>query len=273
MTHPVFEGARRPFLVGVCHLDPTPGSPGFKGDFDAVLDKVRGDARALVEGGIRHAILENFGDIPFYAEKVPAETLAALALAVQTVSEAAPELCLGVNVLRNDARAGLGLCATTQACFLRVNVHIGAAVTDQGLVTGRAAETLRERMRLAPGCAILADVHVKHATPMGQESLAQAAKETSLRGAADALIVSGTATGAAPQPSALAEVRAACPDAMLLIGSGFELKNASSLLEHADGAIVGTSIKAGGDVHAPIDPKRVRSLVEHVHSLVANKQD
>lgn len=267
MSPAFLDGVGQPALIGVCHLDPTPGSPGFRGDFEAVLDKVRRDARALVAGGIGCAIVENFGDTPFYAEQVPPETVAALALALRAVREAAPELLLGVNVLRNDARSALGLCATTGARFLRVNVHVGAAVTDQGVVEGRAAQTLRERDRLAKGCAILADVHVKHATPMGTESLAQAAQETSLRGGADALIVSGTATGAAPSSSALAEVRAACPESLLLVGSGFDIDNAESLLKHADGAIVGTSIKAGGDVHAPIEAGRVRRLLERVRSL------
>ena len=32
-----------------------------------------------------------------------------------------------VRVLRNDARAALGLCASAGASFLRVNVHVGAA--------------------------------------------------------------------------------------------------------------------------------------------------
>jgi predicted TIM-barrel enzyme len=62
------------------------------------------------------------------------------------------------------------LCAATGARFVRVNVHTGAAVTDQGLIQGRAAETLRERQRLCPDVALLCDVQVKHATPLGGES-------------------------------------------------------------------------------------------------------
>lgn len=253
---------RRPLLIGVVHLAATPGSPGYGGDFDAVLDAARRDARALVEGGIRAAVVENFGDAPFFAEQVPAETIASLALALSAVAEVAPELALGINVLRNDARAALGLCAATGAGFLRVNVHTGAAVTDQGIVQGRAAETLRERARLAPHAALLADVHVKHATPMGDESIGQAARETLGRGLADGLIVSGTGTGAAPDTADLAAVRAACPEALLLLGSGFSASSAAEFLAHADGAIVGTATKHGGDVHAPVDPARVRELVQ-----------
>lgn len=252
----------RPVLIGVVHLAATPGSPGYGGDFAAVLAAAQRDARALVEGGIRAAVVENFGDAPFFAEQVPAETIASLALALSAVAEAAPELALGINVLRNDARAAIGLCAATGAGFLRVNVHTGAAVTDQGIVQGRAAETLRERARLAPHAALLADVHVKHATPMGAESIGQAARETLGRGMADGLIISGTGTGAAPDTADLAAVRAACPGALLLLGSGFTASSAAEFLTHADGAIVGTATKAGGDVYAPVEVARVRELVE-----------
>lgn len=262
MRGEAFDGAPSPLLIGVVHLAATPGAPGFGGDFGTVLEAARRDGRALADGGMRYAIVENFGDHPFFAERVPPETVAAMALALAAVRSAAPELVLGANVLRNDVRAALGLCATGGAGFVRVNVHTGAAITDQGMVQGRAAETLRERARLAPRASVLADVHVKHATPMGAESLADAARETVGRGAADGLIVSGTATGAAVDPSDLAEVRAACPEALLLVGSGMTVDSAATLLAHADGAIVGTALKVGGDVHAPVDVARVRSLVE-----------
>jgi predicted TIM-barrel enzyme len=37
--------------------------------------------------------------------------------------------------------------------------------------------------------------------------------------------------------------------------------NAAELLVHADGAIVGTSLKRGGHVDQPVDLERVRALV------------
>lgn len=272
MSSPILAAGQRPLLIGVVHLAATPGAPGFAGDFGAVLEAARRDARALAAGGLRHAIVENFGDHPFFAERVPPETVAAMALALDAVRGAAPELELGVNVLRNDVRAGLGLCASGAASFVRVNVHTGAAVTDQGVVQGRAAETMRERARLAPEIAVLADVHVKHATPMGAESLADAARETAGRGAADGLIVSGTATGAATDPADLARVRAACPGTLLLVGSGLTESSAKDLLAQADGAIVGTALKEGGDVHAPVDAARVRSLLDTVQALPARSK-
>ena len=258
----MFDALERPLLIGVVHLAATPGSPGYCGSMELLLSRAADDARALAQGGCDALIVENFGDVPFHKRRVPAETIAALALAIERVRAAAGTLPLGVNVLRNDARAALGLCAATGAGFIRVNVHTGAASTDQGLIEGDAARTLRERARLCPGVEILADVHVKHATPLGSETIAQAAEETLGRGLADALIVSGRATGAAPDPIDLARVRevAQARRAPLLIGSGLDAANARELMRHADGAIVGTALKRDGRVEAPVELARVQSM-------------
>ncbi len=256
----------RPWLIGVVHLRATPGAPRYAGDLGAVLEAARVDARALREGGADAVVVENFGDVPFHGEQVPPATVAAMALAVRAVRDELGELPCGVNVLRNDAAAALGLCAATGASFLRVNVHVGVAVTDQGIVQGRAADTVRARAQLCPAAALLADVHVKHAVPLGGGSIADAAADTVRRGLADGLIVSGAGTGSAPEREDLVQVRERVPDVPLLVGSGLTADNAVALLGGSDGgalaagAIVGTSLKRGGDVLAPVDPRRVERL-------------
>lgn len=251
---------RQPVLIGVVHLAPLPGAPRYAGRLEPVLAAALRDARALVRGGCDALLLENFGDVPFHPGSVPPETVAAMSRALERLREAHPRVPTGVNVLRNDARSGLGLAAAFELDFLRVNVHAGAAATDQGILEGRAAETLRERERLCPQLAIWADVHVKHATPLSSESLAEAAADLGQRALADALIVTGRATGAPPAARAVEEVRAAARRTPVLVGSGLSPANARELLAHAQGAIVGTALKRGGRVGAPIDEARVRAL-------------
>ena len=254
-----------PRFLGVVHLRSLPGAPGFDGDLAAVLEAARRDAAALAEGGAGGVVVENFGDLPFRPGAVDPETVAAMALAVDRVRAEVGELPVGVNVLRNDARAALGLCAATGASFLRVNVHTGGAHTDQGPVVGRADETLRERARLFPSDppALLADVHVKHAAPMADLPISVAARDTLHRGLADALIVSGSGTGAAVDPADLSAVAAAAEGAPVYLGSGFTPERADELLHPtrgAFGAIVGTWLKQGGALTAPVDPERVRRV-------------
>lgn len=250
----------RPALIGVVHLAATPGAPRFEGSVARVLERAASDAAALASNGCDALVVENFGDAPFYAERVPAETIASLALALRAVMHVARDLPVGVNVLRNDARAALGLCAATGASFVRVNVHTGVAVSDQGLLEGRAADTLRERARLCPNVAIWADVHVKHATPLSRETIGEAAHDTAKRGLADALIVSGVATGKAPEAREVRDVRAAVARVPIFLGSGVDERNAAELLADADGAIVGTALKFDGRVDELVDPKRVQRM-------------
>jgi len=247
----------RPLLIGVVHLLATPGAPRFAGDLEAVLHRAAEDARALLRGGCDALLVENLGDVPYFPGRVPPETVAAMALALRRVRETAPDAQVGVNVLRNDARAGLGLAAATGAGFLRVNVHTGVAVGDQGLLVGRAARTLRTRARLCPGVSLLCDVHVKHASPLGRETAAEATRDLVQRGLADVLVVTGAATGRAPAPEHVAEVREAAGNAPVLIGSGLQPDGAEALLEHADGAIVGTWLKRDGRIDEPVDVERV----------------
>ena len=263
---------RGPLFIGVVHLQATPGAPDFGGSLSALFDAAVRDAQAFVEGGADALVVENFGDAPFFADRVPPETLATLTAAIERVSDVARGLPVGVNVLRNDARAGVGICAATSASFLRVNVHAGAMVTDQGVIAGCAAETLRERARLCPDVVIAADIHVKHATPLGRESLEDAADEAYLRGNADVLIVSGTRTGRPTDLADVIRVKEHLPGAPVWIGSGLDSNEAGEeLMRHADGAIVGSALKAapestapnavGASVgSAPVDVERVRRM-------------
>jgi predicted TIM-barrel enzyme len=81
---------------------------------------------------------------------------------------------------------------------------------------------------------------------------------------ADALIVSGTGTGLAAELKDVEHVRRACPSARLLLGSGVTLANARDFLPVADGFIVGTSLKVGGQVGNPVDIKRVAALARAI---------
>lgn len=251
----------RKLLIGVIHLRPLPGAPRWRDDIDAVLEAAVADARAYERGGADAVVVENFGDVPFTKGAVPPETTTAMAAAGRAVREAV-KLPLGFNVLRNDAHAALALCVACGGAFIRVNVHSGAMVTDQGVIEGKAFETLRLRRALCPDVQIFADVHVKHAAPLAPSPIEIAARDTLERGLADALIVSGTGTGVAADLGDVERVRHACPRARILIGSGTTAENVRDYLRSADGVIVGTSLKKAGGVNRPVDETRVMVLAK-----------
>ena len=261
-------GAGR-LVIGVVHLSPLPGAarwtPRAGAAIERVLERARGDLLALAGGGVDAAIVENFGDAPFRAGAVEPETVAAMA---RVLTELRPltAIPLGVNVLRNDAAAALALAAICGGpdSFIRVNVHTGAMVTDQGVITGRADQTLRRRAAIDAEArvAILADVLVKHAAPLAPLPIEDAARDAVERGLADGLIVTGPGTGRATDPDDARRVRAVLPEGVpLFVGSGVTLDNVRETLDVADGVIVGTALKADGVVARPVDPERVRRFV------------
>jgi membrane complex biogenesis BtpA family protein len=242
------------------HLLPLPGSPRARRP-EEVLRRALADARALARGGADGLLLENFGDAPFAPRDVEPHVPALLAVAAWEARRATG-LPVGVNVLRNDAKAALAAALAAGAAFIRVNVHVGTAFTDQGQIDGRAYETLRYRRALGCPAKVFADVGVKHARPAGAGDVASAAREVAYRGLADALLVTGAETGSPPDPERLRAV----PDRPVYVASGVTPEGVRAYRE-ADGFIVGTALKKGGRPEGPVDPARVRALARAIRGI------
>jgi uncharacterized protein len=249
-------------IVGVIHLPALPGSargPAAR-DLGRLIDTARRDAAAWANGGADALIVENFGDVPFRKVAVGPETVSAMTLAVAAVI-AESGLPVGINVLRNDVEAAVAIAAMCGGQFVRANVYVGAAVTDQGIIEGRADAVQEMVRKLGAPIAVWADVEVKHAALLGPRPIGELAEDAVKRGLASALIVTGSGTGHPTNPEDLRLVRAAMPETPLYVGSGATPATLPALLEIADGAIVGTGAKAEADPANPVDLERVRALV------------
>jgi membrane complex biogenesis BtpA family protein len=248
-------------VIGVLHVPALPGSPRNQLEFAAVLKWVLEDAEILADVGIHGWLLENFGDAPFYPHRVPPHT-------VTFMTSIACELTrrftvpLGINVLRNDAESAMAIAATAGGKFIRVNVHAGARITDQGLIEGMAHDTLRYRKLLGADIAIFADVDVKHSVPVAQRELSDEVEELVSRGGADAVIVTGTATGKQAAADDLRKAKRAAGDVPVFAGSGVNIENVDAVLKFADGVIVGTALKRDGITPNHVDPARVRAFMQ-----------
>jgi len=254
-----------PRLVGTVHLPPLPGSPrgGCASERQSILDRARRDAVTYAEGGASALIVENFGDVPFGRGRVGAHVVAAMTLAVDAVQRETG-LPIGINVLRNDVLSAVAIAAMTGARFVRANIYVGAAVTDQGLIEGQADEVQALIRQLGADVQVWADVDVKHAAPVAPRPIADLAEDAVERGLASAVIVTGRATGQPAVESDLHAVRTAIGSTPLYVGSGCTAATIGDILRIADGVIVGTAAKVDGIVTNPVDLARVRAIANRL---------
>jgi uncharacterized protein len=264
---PSISLAAIPRVVGVVHLPALPGTVlgGNAASLAAIIERAKRDALALTSGGVDAIIVENFGDVPFVRDRVSAHTVAAMTLAVDAVLRESG-LPVGVNVLRNDGLTAVAIAAATGASFVRINVYVGAAVTDQGLIQGTAADAQSLIRQLEAVVDVWADVDVKHAAQLAPRPIGELASDAIDRGLAKAVIVTGGGTGKEIDLGDLEAVRNRLPTASILAGSGVTDANVARILTLADGVIVGTFFKHDGEVANLVDIERVKRLVAAVGS-------
>ncbi len=247
-------------LIGCIHLLALPGAPGYQGSMKKVIETAVREAEIFYKYGIDGLIIENFRDHPFYPDALPPSTIAAMtAVTCEVVKVFSGPV--GVNALRNDAKSALSISAASEAQFIRVNVHIGAAVTDQGIIEGKAHETLRLRKNLDERILILADVAVKHASYLGNRTISDETNDLSTRGMADAIIVTGAHTGGEANAGELALIKK-CTNLPVLLGSGITLENIEKFYNLADGFIVGSYFKKNGTANNLVEENRVKKFLE-----------
>ncbi|MGC8594319.1 MAG: BtpA/SgcQ family protein [Candidatus Kryptoniota bacterium] len=251
-------------VIGVVHLLPLPGSPLFSGSMEEVIARAVSDCHTYVAGGVTSFIIENFGDAPFYPDEVGPVTIAAMTCAVTEIRRTFPNISLGLNVLRNDSLAGMSIASVVGAEFIRVNVHVGAVVTDQGIINSKAYATLRLRKALDSNVRIYCDVDVKHSVRIGNYDIIAQVSDALERGLADAIIISGSRTGEPVDVRQLQRIRNRFHDAKIIVGSGANARNVRALLKIANSVIVGTSVKVDGVTSNPVDAKRLQAFMKSV---------
>ncbi|MEI7769400.1 MAG: BtpA/SgcQ family protein [Chloroflexales bacterium] len=251
-------------VIGMVHCWPLPGAPGYSGyGMREIIEHAVADAYALAEGGCHGLIVENMWDIPFRAgPHIQPESIAAHAVVAHAVRQAVPDLPLGINLVHNGGLALLGIAIAAGADFIRVCMFTGAGVWDAGSWDeGCAADLLRRRKELhAEHIKIFADVDKKHSVRFPGIDLVTHMEWTNFFGA-DAMIISGRMTGDAPDLAKVQSARALAGSTPILLGSGTDERNIAAFMEVADGVIVGSSIKLGGEIANPVDAERVRRFV------------
>lgn len=249
-------------LVGMVHLLPLPGSPGWRGSMAELEDRALADARALKDGGADAVLIENMADLPYLNGRVDPETVAAFAVVARAAAREAGLPC-GAQILAGANREALGVAISAGLSFIRAEGFAYGHVADEGWIQASAGTLLRARAALRADVKVWADVKKKHSAhavtadvPIGEFA------HGSVFCGADAVIVTGVATGKAASLDDVRAVRHAVEEVPVVVGSGVEPGQAKALAELCDAAIVGTWIKHGGDWRNPVERERVAKLKE-----------
>lgn len=255
----VFPNRNKP-LIAMAHVSALPGTPLYDaaGGLTGVIEALRRDVDVLVEAGFDALLFCNENDRPYELHAGPESA----AFMTRVVTECRPSgMPFGVDFLW-DPRIALAAAVATDARFMR-EVTTGVWESDMGLWNTDCARTLRERRRLgADDLAIFMNVTPEFASPIGSRTPAQVARSAAISSLPDAILVSGPMAGAQPDLETLASIRASVPaDVPVLLNTGARAETIAAYLEHADGCIVGSSLKVNGHTWNPVDPDRAREFV------------
>lgn len=257
-------------LIGMVHVAALPGSPFASRPVSAIVEQAAGEARLLADAGFDAIMIENMHDRPYLPQAVGPEVVSAMAAVLDAV-RAEVAVPLGVQILAGANREAMAVAAAGGAAFIRAEGFVFAHVADEGLMPqADAGRLLRYRREIgAEHVRIFADVKKKHASHAitSDVDLAETAKAAAFFGA-DAVVVTGVATG---EPVALADVREvrAAVELPVAVGSGVTPANLPELWETADVFIVGSFLKQEGRWDHPPDPDRLSLLMSVTAQLRA----
>lgn len=253
-------------VIAMAHLPAIPGTPRYdqsKG-IQGITKSVSEDIQYLIDGGVDGIMFCNEDDRP-YSFQAGFESIAVM---TRVVCELRPKnIPFGVDFLW-DANAALAIAKATGADFVR-EVITGVYESDMGLWEPDAAGLMRYRRQIdAEDIRVFANITPEFASPLGKRSVAQRARSAVISTLPDAILISGPMAGREPNVATLQQAKDAIGDQVpLFLNTGATKENINQFLSIADGVIVGSSLKVGGQTWNPVDPVRVEQFMESVRGI------
>ncbi len=251
-------------VIAMVHVGALPGTPASRESLRELEARARLECAIYREAGVHGVALENMHDVPYLRGGVGPEITAAMTVLARAVKEAGGLPC-GIQILAGANLEALAVAHAAGLDFVRVDGFAYAHVADEGIIESSAAPLLRFRRHIgAERVQVWADVKKKHASHAltADVSIGETAGAAEFM-RADAVIVTGSATGERPSLEDIGEVRERCR-LPLYLGSGLTPENLAEYYERADGFIVGSAFKVDGRWHQDVDARRVeRLMAEH----------
>ncbi len=246
---------------------PLPGAPRYQGSPSVILAQALSDLRQYKAAGVDAVLLENSHDLPYIKPPLPR---AAVSLMKEIAREVRSRFTgpVGIQMLEAANETALEIAAAADLDFVRVESYVFAHVGGAGLVEGCAGKLLRQRRQL--GCdhiKVFGDVKKKHCAHAltGDLDIVDEVKQAEFF-LVDGVIVTGTRT---TEPPDAAELRRVKKQAQLpvWIGSGLNPQNLRRYFRWADGFIVGSTFRVGGQFLGRLQSGRLAAFMKVFRSL------
>jgi membrane complex biogenesis BtpA family protein len=256
-------GQKKP-VIAMVHLGALPGTPlhDAAGGVEAILQGAEADLAALQAARVDAVMFGNENDRP-YELKVDTASTATMAYVIGRLRDRIT-VPYGVNVLW-DPMATMALAAATGAAFVR-EIFTGTYASDMGLWAPDAGAARRYGARLGADVATLYNVSAEFAGSLDPRPLPDRARSAVFSSVPDAVLVSGAITGEAARMEDLEAVKRVLPTTPVLANTGVKHATVAEVLRIADGCIVGSALKVGGDTWAAVDPERAKDFMDRARA-------
>ena len=254
-------------VIGMIHVQALPGTPGYKGRVENIVNKAKAEAKVYGECGVDAVMIENMHDVPYLKRKAGPEITAMMSILGYEVKNISGLPC-GIQILAGANKEALAAAKAASLDFIRAEGFVYAHVADEGLMESDAGELLRYRKMIdAENILIFTDIKKKHSSHAltSDVDIAETAKTAEFF-KSDGVIITGKSTGHEPDGNELKQVKSAVK-IPVIIGSGITTDNIEKYFNHADAFIIGSYFKKNSNWQNDIDPVKVEKLLKKVRSL------
>lgn len=254
-------------VIGMIHVGALPGTPASTQSVSDLVELAVREAKLYAAGGVDGIGIENMHDVPYLRSAVGPEIVAAMTLIGQAV-KAESRLPVGIQILAGANLEAMAVAHAAGLDFIRAEGYVFAHVADEGWIESSAAKLLRYRKLIgAERVQVWADVKKKHSSHAVTADISLGATaEAAEFMRADAVIVTGSITGQAPQLADVEEAKTHC-HLPVILGSGVDAENIAGFYPAADGFIIGSYFKVDGRWEKTVDARRVEKLMAVVGKL------
>ena len=248
-------------IIGCLHMMALPGTPYYDPSLSIEdhIERLKKDARILMELGYDAVVFANEGDRPYLGTVGPEIIASYVRIATEVLTEVHVPYGCGVLI---DPYASLAVAKAIGAKFIRTYVS-NSYVGSFGKQDFSPAEIFRYQKKIDAMNVKVYTYFEAHAgvcldTRSTEDQIASGIFNFPIAGT----IVGGPRAGLPPELSAFAKIKEKFPSVPLLLGSGANVGNIKDMLKYADGVIVGTTIKKDGYLFNPIDYDRAKAFIE-----------